>query len=432
MGRVCNALWVFAVFGALVGCHADADDPAGQAGELSDPVRRHNAIANITKIYTRALADAEGDRSNEDVKKVADATVEKLVATYIDYPEDNRAGREIMSLFEEMRDPRSLPALLEALKWRTGVNEQHAEVSARTLRFVEIPEDKKGDVIEGLGESLGRITTNRGEDNRMREQFIRTLGALQDSRATPALSRVITTQNEAQDFLFNRLAAMQLAEIGDEAAIDVLIKALFIFDPARPNMRMNDVGAAGLVRIGRPAYDPLVALLRGENEEANALVTTYIAAVRQVNEEAASRMSVEQLVGAEATFALGALGYGEALEAIKSETDSEDMGRKVNGAISLVRLNLSANDLEAVRTILRDTYQAVPLEMKPQLLAAMRHLYDSALMPFFLEQAKDQELHTQVRNQAVAAFALLANAEEARQMQALIEEEPEPPEGAKT
>ena len=41
---------------ALWGCHADPDDAAGQAGELTDPVRRENALRNIQRLYSAALA----------------------------------------------------------------------------------------------------------------------------------------------------------------------------------------------------------------------------------------------------------------------------------------------------------------------------------------------------------------------------------------
>jgi HEAT repeat protein len=54
----------------------------------------------------------------------------------------------------------------------------------------------------------------------------------------------------------------------------------------------------------------------------------------------------------------------------------------------------------------------------------MRHLYDSDLMPFFLEQAGDKELHPQVRIEAVVAYALLANADETRALKSLIRREP--------
>src|SRR5688500_15965579 len=107
-----------------VGCHADENDPAGQAKELSDPVRRENAIANITRLYTNALSKNNGDRASAAVKAIADEVHDELTATYLEHPEDTQSGRKILDLFFEMRDPRTIPALLKALEWRPEVTEE--------------------------------------------------------------------------------------------------------------------------------------------------------------------------------------------------------------------------------------------------------------------------------------------------------------------
>ena len=99
-----------------VGCHADPDDAAGQAQELADPVRREHALGNLKRLYGAALSSSKSDRNAPEVKALTDATVQPLVKTYLDYPEDTRAAEQIVMLLQEMRDPRSLPALLKALR----------------------------------------------------------------------------------------------------------------------------------------------------------------------------------------------------------------------------------------------------------------------------------------------------------------------------
>src|SRR5688572_6447870 len=129
---LCTVLWV------LVGCHADPDDPAGQAKELADPVRREHALANIHRLYTGALAKHNGDRAAAEVKTIADATIDKLVETYVNNPEDTQNGQVILDVLYEMRDPRSLPALLKALDWREEVTDEHAYRAAKVLRTFPI------------------------------------------------------------------------------------------------------------------------------------------------------------------------------------------------------------------------------------------------------------------------------------------------------
>ena len=406
------------------GCHADPDDPAGQAEELSDPVRRENAIANIQRLYTNELAEHDGDRSAEEVKAIADVTVEPLTQTYINHPEDTQNRTAIMNLLFEMRDPRSIPALLEALKWRSEVNEEDAIRAAQTVKFMEIPEDKKGDIIAGISDALDKVSGARGVDNRMRIEFIRALGHLDDERATPILTKVATTQTEEQNFLINRLAAQQLGKIGDPEAVPAMIKGLFLFAPNNPAMRMNDVAAEALVRIGRPSYEPLLVVLRGDDEEANAIAQAYIEAVRARDEQAAEAMSVRNLTSAESTFALGALGFAEALDPILEEAQAEDVGRKINAALALVRLDLSDSQQARVRDTLKSVYDSAEMAAKPQLIAAMRYTYDAELLPFLLEQAKSDDNHPQIRLAAAEAYALLANKDEARALKAVIEREP--------
>src|SRR5262245_984830 len=53
----------------LSACHASPDDPAGQAGELADPVRREFALGNLTRLYGKVLTDNKSDRNAGPVKQ---------------------------------------------------------------------------------------------------------------------------------------------------------------------------------------------------------------------------------------------------------------------------------------------------------------------------------------------------------------------------
>jgi hypothetical protein len=405
----------------LVACHAAEDDPAGQADELKDPVRRQNAIRNLQKIWSKALQDGGNDRSAPGVQAVLDATVEKIAAAYVENRMDNQNGLAMLDLLKEMRDARAIPALKEALDWRAEVNEEHAIRAAQTIAVLDVPADKKDELAAALGVSIEKVRQARPIDNRMRVEMIRALGSLETRAATPILTKIATAQVEEQNFLINRLAAQQLGQLADPAAVEPMIQALFLFAPNNPGMRMNDVAAETLVRIGRPSLEPLLALLRGDNAQANAIAEAYIAAVRQRDEQAASQMSVQQVVGSEATFTLGALGFPEAFDALLAETAAADTFRKVNGSIALVRLNLSDAQVTQVRDTLRTVYNGTTndfegVAFKAQLIAAMRSLYDEGFLPFFLEQVSNADLHPQVRLEAVNAYALLASKTE---MQAL-------------
>jgi HEAT repeat protein len=424
--------WAAAVVIAALGlgCHAAEDDPEGQASELSDPVRRENAIFNLKGIYTETLAASGGDRNSAEVKAVADAIVDPLTQAYLDYPEDRINGLAMLDLLSEMQDARSLPALLEGLNWRTEVSEDHAVRAAQTIHAMEVPAAERPKVIQALARSLERITDARPEDNKMRVAMIRALGSLEDKGATEILTRIATKQDEKQNFFINRLAAQQLGELRDPAAIPALIKCLFLFAPNHPELRMNDVAAEALILVGRPSLKPLLGVLDGKNATANAIAKQYIAAIKARRPDLANRMTVRQVTGGEASFALGALGFSEALEPLLREAGSSDTPRKLNAAIALVRVDVPAGQKDRVRSTLKKVYGELPkgfagVRMRGQLLAASAHMYDEELMPFIYDQVVDKKANPEVRLIAVQNYALLANkAEAAKLSQAIANERP--------
>jgi len=428
--------WAVAVLVATLGlgCHAAKDDPEGQASELADPVRRENAIYNLKEIYTETLAAHNGDRSSEPVAEVASVIVGPLTEAYLKYPEDRMSGLAILELLYEMRDPRSLPALTEALNWRTEVSEEHAIRAAQTIQVIDVPSAERPQVIDALGRSLERITGSRPEDNNMRVSMIRALGSLNDQGATEILTAIATKQDENQNFLINRLAAQQLGELRDPSAIPALIKCLFLFAPGRPDMRMNDVAAEALILIGRPSLKPLLGVLSGEDATANAIAKHYIDAIKARRPDLANRMTVRQVTGSEASFALGALGFSEALEPLLEEAASSDTARKLNAAIALVRVDVPAAQQARVRSTLKKVYDGLPqgfggVAMRGQLLAAIAHTYDPEMMPFIFEQAADKKGNPELRLIAVHNYALLADKGEAAKLSALIGGEPRSEDG---
>jgi HEAT repeat protein len=422
--------WAVAVLVAALGlgCHAAKDDPEGQAEELSDPVRRENAIFNLKEIYTETLAANGGDRQSEGVVAVSDVIVGPLTEAYIAFPEDRINGLAILDLLYEMQDARSMPALIEALNWRTEVSESHATRAAQTIQVIDVPAAERGEVIAALGRSIERITGSRPEDNKMRVAMIRALGSLDDNGATDILTQIATKQDENQNFLINRLAAQQLGELRDPSAIPALVKCLFLFAPGQPKMRMNDVAAEALILIGRPSLKPLLKVLAGKDETANAIAKHYIDAVKAQRPDLANTMTVRQVTGGEASFALGALGFSEALEPLLAETATNDTARKLNAAIALVRIDVPEADRERVRSTLKSVYRSLPkgyqgVAMRGQLLAVIAHTYDPEMMPFIYEQAADRKANPELRIIAVQNYALLANKDEAAKLESLISRE---------
>jgi HEAT repeat protein len=396
----------------LGACHPGDNDPKGQAGDLNDPVRREFALGRLQSIYSTRLSAAKGDRTQAPVKEFADVTWEPLTKAYLEHPEDTQNGLRILSLMNEMRDPRVLPALIKAMDWTAEVSEDHAVTAALTMTEIEIPEDKKGDVVAAVGKALLRVDGARGADNRMRKSFIEVLGKLKDKRATETLTKIALKRDASQNFLFNILAAQQLVTLADPASIPTFIKALYWFDVNNPAMRMNDVATSGLVAIGKPSLEPVLKLLRGEDEEANAIVKLYIEAIKQKDAEAARKLNQQAIISTEATFTLGKLGFREALEPLINESKEKDTTRAMGAALALVSIVRQPEDTPAIVEALTRVYNAIEMAQKPQLLVAMRHLYAPELMPFLKKTAETKSKEyggDAARLYAFQSYAMLAN-----------------------
>ncbi len=418
--RYAHYCFLLSLMALSIACHAGPDDAAGQAKELSDPVRRENAIANLTRIYAKALDKNHGDRSAAEVKAVADAAVEPLSTTYIAM-DDVRMGLHILELLDSMRDPRALSALLKALEWRAEVNEEHAIRSARTIASVSWSPADRAKVIGGLIKSLQKVQGKRAVDNRLRIETLRALGKVGDKSAASALVEVMTSRKPEQDFLINRLAAEQLGRLADASVVPALIKALFIFKQDDPGMRMNDVATEALVRIGKPALQPLLKVLRGEDDTSNAMAEAYIKAVARRDERAAKQMSTHAVVATEASFALGQLGFKEAYDALVAESHVSDTARKWAATMALVALSGVVSDKSSIRSSLVDLYKSSKKLERPALLLGMQNTYDPELLSFFLDQAKQKEEELpDIRFLAAQGYALLANKGEAGDLKPVL------------
>ncbi len=418
------AVQLIVATGLLAACHADDNDPKGQAEELADSVRREHAVGRLQSIFSQRLVEAKGDRSAPAVKEFNDLTHELLVKTFLEHPEDSQNGLKILQLLAEMRDPRALPALLKALEWQAEVSEDHAVAAARTMTEIDVPPEKKGAVIEAIGKALSRVEGKRPVDVRMRKSFIEVLGKLKDKRTTPVLVEVVLRQDEAQNFLFNLLAAQQLVATADPEAVPAMVKALYMFDPTNPQNRMNEDAQAVLVAIGKPSLEPLLKTLKGENEEVNKLVELSIESFRRQDAQLAASMNKKDLVAHEAIIALGRLGLREAMDALIAETESKTPERRANAAIALVGLNREPGDTARVVEALKKVYEQSDKQIRPQLLVAMRHLYADEIMPVLLDVAKTTETELPpVQMYGFVSHVMLANKAESQPLKDVMEKE---------
>src|SRR4029079_3879487 len=112
-----------------------------------EPVRGELRMERWCAILSERLAANKGDRKAPPIKEFNDDTKAQLTKTYIEHPEDTENGLRMLQLMAEMRDPRTIPALLKGLEWQAEVTEDHAVTAANTMTVLDIPKEKRGEVI---------------------------------------------------------------------------------------------------------------------------------------------------------------------------------------------------------------------------------------------------------------------------------------------
>jgi hypothetical protein len=431
--------WFAVALLVLAGCHASADDPKGQAKELSDPVRRENAIVNLTRLYTKELAQHHGNRQAPKVKAIADVSVGPLTDTLTKNPDDTQNNLKVLDLLKEMRDPRSMDAAIASLAWKPEVTEEHAIRAAQILEHIPLDTAQKGRVIDAATQAIDRVQGTSSVHNRLQIELLQLLGSLQDTRATPILTKVATKKAQGSLFLINRYALEQLGRLRNPEAVPVFIRGLFLSAADNPALRANDVAADGLVAIGRPALTPLLKVLEGSDDVANAYAKLLLSAIVAHHPDAARTTTIRSLTAVEASYALGQLGYRDSIEPLLSEatlgassksTETAEGQRGFAAALALVAIHRHPADNARVRPALLALYKNIEKQHRVQLLIAMRHMVDEGLMSHFLAEAKKHEDEVpDIRRQAAGSYALLANKSEAPAMRVLIAAEPGPEDG---
>jgi HEAT repeat protein len=228
-----------------VACQGDPNDPMTWAKQLKD---------------LRVQKEALDHLANMDVERARPA-----VPALIDLYNDSKRP-EFLEALARYNDPRTKPVMIEALDY-TDDDFDRATIAAGVLG-----EMKATDAVPQLIAAAEKPLPIKSRANSARIAAIRALVKIGDKRAVPPLMKILTTSADEQDFLLNQRAALGLAEFKDPQAIPALIKGLFM--TGRGTGIFQECRLA-LVRIGQPAVEPLIALLKEQNPEVQEMAKQY-------------------------------------------------------------------------------------------------------------------------------------------------------------
>lgn len=420
---------------AGIGCGPGPDDAAGQAGLLtdSDPGKQLRAFENVMRLYHAALTTAEGDRTKPVVRAVVDATIEQLVRSYAASTHNLAQSRAVLDLLAEMRDPRALPAYEKALDFELDNGERRAQTAAVAIREITLTDAQKAELAPILKHAFDLLPGDRaGNDARpadrvLQVDIIKALGYIGAPGAAP-LAAIATSDNAKLDPAVVYAAAIYLGRVATADSIPSLIKCMFR-SVAGGRIALTDSAIAGLVHVGRPAVNPLIAVVRGTDTAAIAAATAQLAALRTAMPAAAAGQTPQSIAKNAGMRALAALGVPEAFPLIAEQARATgEIRPRVDATLMLTQLTLPAAQQVEVRTIINTTLAAATgpenAQYRNAMLTVILQLFEPSLLPTVLNSVKNGQENAQVRISAMSTYALLANKTEAATLKAAIDAEP--------
>lgn len=369
-----------------VACQGDPNDPMTWAKQLKD---------------LRSQKEAMDHLANMDVERARPA-VPALIEMY------NDAKRpEFLEALARYNDPRTKPLMIEALDY-TDDDFDRATIAAGVLG-----EMKATDAVPQLIAAAEKPLPIKSRANSARIAAIRALVKIGDKRAVPTLMKILTTSADEQDFLLNQRAALGLAEFKDPQAIPALIKGLFM--TGRGTGIFQECRLA-LVRIGAPAIDPLITLLKEQNPEIQEMAKQY-----KFDEVTPG------VVPHKAAILLGDLRAKKAVPALVERLHEKAKGDEHRSALIALGYIATPPAVDAILADLKDT-KVDPAERA----SAADALYlsgDRRAVPTLLEVAKSGfvksggEQASDLRASAAIALARIAGPETYDAFKALVDKE---------
>jgi hypothetical protein len=373
----------------MVGCK-DESQPEYWVDKLSDQAWRGRAVKRLEQFYDDAVT------KNEGVKELVDKTVDPLTKSYVDGYDalDGKTRVALIKLLAAFKDKRTEPALKKAfvefakapasskddqdLKWAAIATEDLALPSLADPLLQAFLKLHASTMLGGVAYRDVNDAMRAIPDKAWTGPLIKQL----DPVMTPPSSKDKGSVDAYRDQQFWQVTAAEiLGRLGDPAAVDPLLKVML--DPTKADVQATAL--ISLVKLGKPAADAAVKLLRGQND---ALATF---AIRRVKEVTGNDPKGKPYI-ATAALIVGTIGRSDTIpamiDALKAETDDSN---KAIIARELAKIPATADSKAAFKA----AYESIPLDAEiPPAGSALETLtesagtfFDSSMVEWLLDRA---------------------------------------------
>lgn len=294
--------------------------------------------------------------------------------------EDRKTRERAMQELTKLKDPKSLPALYEALR---GDDPSLRSDAAQLVGFIGNEESTPA-LVDGIDFRAGAGRDQKGrEAATANERIAKALGAVSkenDDKAVAALKRLASSphqntqlgavwalgelraQNAVQDLIdiadghennyMVKNAVIALGQIGDEKAVPVLIKLLFF----ERGVSFYREASYALFQIGKPAVEPMIQVYKNEyapisemHVDAGVQKAKAIEVLGDIGDARFAPLVIESssvgvtdtasaLTRAKADFVAGRLGIKGAVPALVKHWDDVDVSKSEFALASLAQI----------------------------------------------------------------------------------------------
>jgi HEAT repeat protein len=275
--------------------------------KLAEPGDRAEAFKQLERLVSGIATDPEDTRRQEFAEKVLPKFEEV-------YSEDDFAPyrEQMLNMALMMKRPEAAGMWIKALEIDgsaeghkqaklalQGIREANASAAADQViaQFVKLTESPSKDMAAG-------------DEGALRYEMAKTLGGLKAKGAVEPLIKALGQPEETQPKPVFKAAIDALGEIGDAAAVDVLISVQFAVADAPGTQSLGERAVRALGAIGEPAVPKLLETMAGKNTKVNDL--------------AAEKGVDVQIVQQSAVRILGVIGSPKATDALVAYMPQRD------------------------------------------------------------------------------------------------------------
>ncbi|WP_434045532.1 MULTISPECIES: hypothetical protein [Sorangium] len=379
--------------GIVAGC-ADENDPETHVKRLDDPATLTPSVNRLVQFFEDAMTRDNKDRSGPTVKPLLDKIIEPMTQKCVGGDLDERTRSKLIKFISDTRDPRGEACLIKALKdykpesteedvrWAVrGLGAMKSKAAAGPLMevFVKLQHGKpKGSTISrDVHDAMVEINDPSWEG-----QLITMV-----ERPINDPKDVSTMRNE----LFWQITAAEL--LGwqrSEKAVTPLLKV--VLSPVKADAATTAILA--LTKIGKPAIQPTIALLQGDQKEL--IEYSKIENLKGAGDKASpeQKKAAETAHVAAAALVLATIGREESVKPLLAALDkAEDIPRAII-ARELTKVPRTPETIAAFQAAYEKTpagLQIPPagINARVMLAEAASNFFDASMVPWIVKTAAE-------------------------------------------